>query len=429
MPAKEKPLHSILVKPAGPDCNMACAYCFYLEKDALFPETATHRMSEPILEEMIRQCMAKAGPQITFGWQGGEPTLMGLDFFEKAVDLQQKYGRGQTVGNGLQTNGLLIDDQWAAFLARYKVLVGLSLDGPEHVHDRYRFRRGGSGSWSRVVDRAKLMLDAGVAVNALTVINDYSVRFPEEIYRFHKELGLTFMQFIPFVTSDSAGRSEASPFMAPAQKYGQFLCQVFDLWHADFDGSTATTSIRFFDALFHLYVDLPPPDCSLQEECGVYLVVEHNGDVYSCDFYVDPEWKLGNILQDDLVGMLNSTRQRAFGRMKAELPKVCEECQWLRFCRGGCTRDRTVDSHGRALNHYCRSFKIFFEHAHDRLTLIAKKWKEEEALAQEAERRVMSQPAPADPGAVPGKVGRNAPCPCGSGLKFKKCCGRPGRIG
>jgi len=268
MPSPRKPLNSILIKPAGPDCNMACDYCFYLEKADLFTETPVHRMSETVLEEMIRQVMAQAGPEISFGWQGGEPTLMGLDFFEKAVDLQKRYGRSRSVGNGLQTNGLLIDGKWAPFLARYNVLVGLSLDGPEHVHDRYRKLRGGGSSWSRVRDRARLMLDAHVSVNALVVVNDYSVRFPEEIYLFHKELGLNYMQFIPVT----------APFTLSAEEYGPFLCKLFDLWLADFKDGLATTSIRFFDSLFFHYVDMRPPECTLLKECGVYVVGEHNGD-------------------------------------------------------------------------------------------------------------------------------------------------------
>ncbi|MFH2001138.1 MAG: radical SAM protein, partial [Planctomycetota bacterium] len=291
-----KPLTSILVKPAGPDCNLRCEYCFYLEKATLFQDSPKHRMELHLLEEMIRQCMNQGDQRISFGWQGGEPTLMGLDFFEKAVECQKRFGLNQIVGNGLQTNGILIDAAWTRFLSQYQFLVGLSLDGPEPIHDRYRRRLNGHGTWARVRNSARRMLDAGVAVNALVVLNDYSVRFPEEIYGFHKDLGLTYMQFIPVVRGSASG-GFGSPFAVTPEQYGTFLCAVFDLWIGDFDQGIPTTSIRYFDAVFHAYVGMPPPECTLLRECGTYVVVEHNGDVYACDFFVTPEWKLGNILR------------------------------------------------------------------------------------------------------------------------------------
>ncbi len=378
----QKRLSSLLVKPAGPDCNMACTYCFYLEKEKLFPESKVHRMSEDVLEEMVKQVMSQPVQEVSFGWQGGEPTLMGLQFFEKAVELEQKYGKGQSVGNGLQTNGILIDKNWARFLGKYKFLVGLSLDGPEHIHDRYRLLRSGSGSWSKVVDCAKLMLDEGVAVNVLTVVNDYSVLFPEEIYDFHKGLGLNYMQFIPCVESDPNDRSRAAPFSVESEKYGEFLVKIFDPWLADFGPDGPTTSIRFFDSVFYAYVSLEPPECTLLKECGVYVVVEHNGDVYSCDFFVEPEWRLGNIMSGKLVHMLNSAQQRKFGRLKAMFPEACQECSWLRYCHGGCTKDRIRDPRDKKLNHFCRSFKMFFEHADSSLQKLATDWKRNQTSAQ-----------------------------------------------
>ena len=372
---RKKTLSSVLIKPAGPDCNMACTYCFYLEKSALFSETKTHRMSEDILEETVKQVLSQGESEVSFGWQGGEPTLMGLPFFRKAVEFQQYYGRGQSVGNGLQTNGLLIDQEWAEFLSEYNFLIGLSLDGPEHIHNRYRQMRNGKGSWSRVVDKAKLLLDKDVATNALTVINDYSVDFPEEIYTFHKSIGLEYMQFIPCLEPDPRDFSQIASFSAPSDKYGQFLCRMFDLWLDDFDGMIATTSIRFFDSLFHIYVDLPAPECTLLKECGVYLVIEHNGDVYACDFFVDPEWKLGNIKTGKLINMLNSSKQNRFGQLKANLLKECKRCPWLRTCRGGCTKDRLHNPSNADLNHFCESYKTFFEHADKRFKDLAGRWK------------------------------------------------------
>lgn len=415
-PRRKKKLSSVLIKPAGPDCNMACTYCFYLEKSALFSDTKTHRMSEDILEETVKQILSQGESEVSFGWQGGEPTLMGLPFFQKAVELQQQYGKGQSVGNGLQTNGLLIDQEWAEFLSEYKFLIGLSLDGPEHIHNQYRTMRNRKGSWSRVVDKAKLLLDKDVATNALTVINDYSVDFPEEIYAFHKSIGLDYMQFIPCLEPDSQDSSRLAPFSAPADKYGRFLCRVFDLWLDDFDGMIAKTSIRFFDSLFHIYVDFPPPECTLLKECGVYVVVEHNGDVYSCDFFVDPEWKLGNIMTNRLVDMLNSSTQNRFGQLKASLPKDCLQCTWLKTCRGGCTKDRLNNPSNAKLNFYCTSYKMFFEHADKRFKELAAEWKRQQ-IPQ------LSHP----PRQETPHVGRNDPCPCGSGLKHKKCCGKYSR--
>jgi uncharacterized protein len=409
---RKKKLSSVLIKPAGPDCNMACTYCFYLEKADLFPDTKTHRMSEDILEETVKQVLAQGESEVSFGWQGGEPTLMGLPFFQKAVQFQQQYGKSQTVGNGLQTNGLLIDKEWAKLLSEYKFLIGLSLDGPEHIHDRYRKMRNGKGSWSQVVDKAKLLLDNDVATNALIVINDYSVDYPEDIYSFHKSIGLNHMQFIPCLETDPTDPSRKATFSAPADKYGQFLCRLFDLWLDDFDGMIATTSIRFFDSLFHIYVDFPPPECTLLKECGVYVVVEHNGDVYSCDFFVDPEWKLGNIKVNRLVDMLNSSTQTRFGRLKASLPNDCIQCAWLQTCRGGCTKDRIHNPSNPRLSHFCESYKVFFEHADKRFKELAAEWKRQQMLQQ-----------PMPPPQHRPDVGRNDPCPCGSGLKYKKCCG------
>ncbi len=419
MNSRMKTLDSVLVKPAGPDCNMACTYCFYLEKSELFPGVRTHRMGEEILEEMTKQIMNQSQDQVSFSWQGGEPTLMGLPFFKKAVELQMKHGRGHVVGNGLQTNGLLIDGQWAEFLKEYRFLVGLSIDGPEHIHDRYRLMRNGKGSWSRVADKARLLLDSGVEVNALAVLSDYSVRFPEEIYEFFKSIGLDYMQFIPCVELDPNHPEQSAPFSVSPEEYGAFLCKVFDLWMADFIDNSPSTSIRFFESVFFHYAGLIPPECTLLEECGVYVVVEHNGDVYSCDFFVESDWKLGNVMRDELKTLLNSEKQREFGGMKSALPMECRECPWLRFCRGGCTKDRFHNPQEKTSNYLCPSYKMFFEHADWRLKKLADEWKDRQTFASlHRQADVESEHQPLK------KIGRNAPCPCGSGEKYKKCCGR-----
>ena len=409
-----KNLDSLLVKPAGPDCNLDCSYCFYLDRAGQFPGAAVHRMSESVLEELVKQALQQGRSRLSFGWQGGEPTLAGLPFFQKAVDFQMKYGNGKTVGNGLQTNGILLDRPWANFLRKYNFLVGLSLDGPEHVHDHYRVFKGGQKSWSQVVDRAKMLLDEGVEVNALTVVNDYSVQFPDEIYSFHKDLGLNFMQFIPCVETDPSDPGRAAPFSVGAEPYGRFLMRLFDLWMADFDGSVAPTSVRFFDSLFHRYVGLTAPDCTLMQTCGVYVVVEHNGDVYACDFFVEPEWKLGNVMSGRLIDMLNSPLQSEFGKWKQDLPEKCLPCKWLRPCRGGCTKDRIRDPRDNNLNHFCESYMMFFEHSDSRLKALASDW---------THRNAAPPPEPEQRSLNHKDIGRNDPCPCGSGRKYKKCCG------
>ncbi|MBI9085125.1 MAG: anaerobic sulfatase maturase [Desulfobacterales bacterium] len=408
-----KPLTNILVKPAGPDCNMACGYCFYADKQDLFGPSSRHRMTESVLEEMIRQLMEQAGEQVSLTWQGGEPTLMGLDFFHRAIDFQQRYGSRQVVGNGFQTNGMLIDDDWADFFSQYNVLVGLSIDGPKHVHDHYRKRGDGRGTWDRVLKSARLMLDKGVSVNALTVVNDYSVRFPREIYDFHKDAGLAYMQFIPCVENAPGQPERMARFSVPSEQYGEFLCTLFDLWIADFKDGLPTTSIRFFESLIFVYAGLTPPDCTLCDHCGTYVVVEHNGDVFSCDFFVEPRWRLGNVMSGRLDTMLNGRRQTDFGKIKGARPKACRDCPWEPVCKGGCPKDRRPTPHAGRMNYLCPGMKRFFAHADPHFHRLAQKALERQGLTKDTH----------GPVSTPPDVGRNAPCPCGSGKKFKRCCG------
>lgn len=330
-------------------------------------------MSHELLKLTIKQVLTQGKKEISFGWQGGEPTLMGLNFFRQAVQFQQKYGRNQIVGNGLQTNGLLLNQQWAKFLKEFNFLVGLSLDGPEHVHDYYRRLRGGQKSWTTVVDRAKLLLDAGVETNALVVITDYSSQFPDEIYDFLKSIGLTYQQYIPCLEPEPSSPQQPAPFSVKPEAYGQFLIRLFDRWIADFREGQPTTSIRYFESLFFTYVGLNPPECTLLKECGVYVVIEHNGDVYSCDFFVDPEWKLGNIKKNKIVDMLNSARQRKFGQRKASLPKECRSCRWLIHCRGGCPKERGFLPFPEK-NYFCEAYSKFLNHADPIFKKLAQEW-------------------------------------------------------
>lgn len=407
-------LTSILVKPAGPDCSMDCGYCFYSGKARLYPQTNRHRMSDAVLEEVMRRFLEQPASDLSIGWQGGEPTLMGLPFFKRAVELEEQYGAGKTVGNGLQTNGILLDSRWAKFFRDYKFLIGLSIDGPAHIHDCYRRLRKGDGTWSKVSAAARMLLGEGVPVNALTVVNDYSARFPDEIYDHHKALGLDYMQFIPCVEADPADPQRAAPFSVTADAYGAFLCRIFDRWRADFRDGRPATSVRFFESLLFSYAGFQPPDCTLCETCGDYLVVEYNGDVYSCDFFVEPAWLLGNVMSDHLTGLFHSDRQRAFGRGKAKLAASCAACPWLLLCRGGCIKDRVRDPRDGGVSHFCNAYRMFFEHVDADLKQLTAEWRHK-AKTEEARRARVARAGP---------VGRNDPCPCGSELKFKKCCGR-----
>lgn len=332
-------------------------------------------MSLEIQEELIRQVMDQSGESVSLAWQGGEPTLMGFDFFKRTMELEKKYGHNQMVGNSLQTNGMLLDKEWAAFLKEYDWLVGISLDGPEHIHNRYRSNKGMKGTHKKVEENAILLQQEGVAANAMCCVTSYSVQFPDELYVYYKDLGYTFMQFIPIVETDKKDLSKAAPFSVSAVDYGKFLIRMFDLWLADFVDGLQTTSIRHFESVLHSYVGLEPPECTMIKECGPYVVIEHNGNVYSCDFFVEPKWKLGNVMHDRIVDLLNSKTQQNFGAAKAIWPRECFQCSWLRNCHGGCTKDRIKDPEDHRKPRFCTSYKMFFEHADSTLKHLAEQWK------------------------------------------------------
>lgn len=383
---KHRPLTSVLVKPSGPDCNLGCTYCFYLEKEKLFPETKVHRMTPEIQEEMIRQVMQQSGDAVSIAWQGGEPALMGLDFYKRSIELEKKYGHGQSVGNAFQTNGTLLDGEWAKFFKKYDWLIGLSLDGPQHIHDRYRTDKGLHPTWEKVEGTAQMLLAEGVAVNAMCCITDYSSDYAEELYNYYKDLGLTWMQFIPIVETDKDDPTKAAPFCVTDEQYGHFLITLFDLWINDFQNGEPTTSIRHFESVFHSYVGIEAPECALMKECGPYVVIEHNGNVYSCDFFVEPRHRLGNIRQTKITDMLNSKKQDEFGKAKTLLPRKCKFCPWYSKCFGGCTKDRIKDPNDQRQPRFCLSYQLFFEHADARMKVLAEQWVVKQSDFQERER-------------------------------------------
>lgn len=367
------PLRSIVVKPIGSFCNLECKYCFYLDKQHLYAgPPSTHKMDNATLEALIRQ-MFTCSDQPTFVWQGGEPTVMGLDFFRRAVDLQKRYAQGSAFSNALQTHAMLLNEEWAEFLKQENFLVGVSLDGPQHVHDHYRVDRQGRGTFRTVLDKAEMLVEQQVPVNILASVTDYSAQYPEEIYRFFVDNGFIFMQFSPVVERDPKHANRAAPFSVTAKQYGRFLTKLFHAWRKDFDHQRLEqkTSVRFFDSLLHRYVGMAPDHCALLRNCNVYLVVEHNGDLFSCDFLVSEDTRLGNLHETPLQQAFNSPAHIAFGQRKADYGEKCRHCRWLKLCYGGCTKDRLRDPRDHGHNHFCESYRYFFERTDARFKELA----------------------------------------------------------
>ena len=350
---------SLLIKPAGPDCNLRCTYCFYRQKAGMFPGTKEHRMKLSTLESLISQAMECGSNLAMFSWQGGEPTLMGLEFFETVVALQKKYLRpNQVVMNSLQTNGILLDRRWAQFLRDHRFLVGVSLDGPSSIHDRYRRDTQGRGTYSQVMQNIRMLVKENVEVNILTLVNNLNVREPDRVYEVLLDSGVKWFQFVPCVEPGPGGTPAF--YSVTPELYGEFLCRLFDLWM----DSPADISIRDFDDLLIIYRGGTSNTCTTQPRCGGYVVVEHNGDVFPCDFFVLPKWKLGNLHEKPLSELLQSDKLKEFGELKTKLSQSCLECEWLRFCYGGCCKYRIVL--GGSANDptcLCSAYRRFYAHA------------------------------------------------------------------
>ena len=366
------------MKPAGSFCNLGCDYCFYLEKHALYEGLpVTHRMSDETMEKTIAGMFACSDAP-TFVWHGGEPALMGLDFFVKVVAVQRYYANGRDYSNAIQTNGTLLDEEWARFLKDENFLAGVSLDGPEHMHDKHRRDLRGNGTFQRVFENAKMLSSKGVQINILSTVNAYSVEYPREIYKFFKKNGFTFMQFAPVVESDPLNPEVAAPYSVNPKDYGVFLNRLFELWVKDFDYKRLRqkTSIRFFDALIQKYVGMIPDHCNFHKVCGNALVVEHNGDMFSCDYLVSEDTCVGNIHEISIGEAFQSREHIAFGKLKSEFGIQCQKCRWLDLCYGGCIKDRIRDPRDKGHNHFCESYKYFFERADKRLKKFAKLYRQ-----------------------------------------------------
>jgi len=349
-------INSVLVKPGGPDCNLRCNYCFYRQKAGMFPGKA-HRMSNETLEKLISECM-RIGVN-TFSWQGGEPTVLGLDFFRRVVELEIRHGApGTVVANALQTNGVLIDREWAEFLAEYRFLIGLSIDGPRRLHDHYRRDAFGKGTHERVMRAARVLAECGVEFNILALLNDLNVKEPDAVYDFMRANDFAFVQFVPCV-EPGAGRKPA-PFSITPEDYGEFLVRVFDRWVEDFPN----VSIRDFDDLLARELGRDPGTCTVSPRCGSYVVIEHNGDVFVCDFFVVARGRLGSIHQSPLDEILASPILEEFARAKSALGPACEACPFLDRCFGGCQKHRVVlGGDTSEPSYFCRAYKKLYAHA------------------------------------------------------------------
>lgn len=370
-----KPLY-VMLKPAGAHCNLACKYCYYLEKNKLYPTAQRHLMSDEMLEQFTREYIeAQTMNQVLFTWHGGEPLLRSIDFYRKALSLQQKYAGGRRIDNVIQTNGTLLTDEWCEFFAQNPWLVGISIDGPQPDHDHYRLTAAGKPSWKKVMQGIKLLKKHGVEWNAMAVVNAYNANHPLEFYRFFKENGCQFLQFTPIVErltrhedgrtlasladKDEISLSEAS--VAPEQ-WGYFLCAIFDEWVRKDVGKIF---VEIFDCTLANWMGISPGICAYSKECGHAGVMEHNGDVYSCDHFVFPEYKLGNIRDHSLIDMLYGEQQQEFSRLKhSSLPRQCKECDMEFACHGECPKNRFMkDKYGDSgLNYLCPGYYHYYQH-------------------------------------------------------------------
>lgn len=440
MPEIARKNFHLLAKPVGPICNLDCKYCFYLEKENLYPQNKSWAMPEAVLEKYIREYIAAQDSEfVSFAWQGGEPTLLGVKYFRRVVELQKKYAGGKQIENALQTNGVMLNDEWGEFLKTNDFLVGLSIDGTRELHDLYRVDKSGKSSFDRVVRGIEILKKHLVEFNTLTVVHRQNAKYPLEIYRFLKEIGSGFMQFIPIAERVSAQpnpdglvlispndetRAQVSEWSVLPEDYGDFLCAIFDEWVRRDVGKIF---VQMFDVALENWLGMPASLCVFRETCGEALAIEHNGDVYSCDHFVYPENKLGNIIDEPLLSLVASPQQAKFGLDKSDaLPEYCRRCEVRFACHGECPKHRFTNTpDGEAgLNYLCAGYRKFFNHIAPQMEFMAEqlRFQQPPANVMAWTRARDAQMAIANQGKR--RAGRNDACVCGSNLKFKKCCGR-----
>lgn len=409
-------MFNVMIKPRGAICNLACAYCYFLSKEHLYPDSS-FRMSDSVLKEFTRQYIQAHAtlPQVTFAWQGGEPTLMGLQFFRRAVELQKQYAHtGMTIENVLQTNATTLNDEWCDFFRANSFLVGVSLDGPREMHDLYRVDKGSAPTFDRAMHGVELLKKHHVEFNILATVHAANAQHPITVYRFLRdEIGAQFIQFIPIVeradAEDESGGNWVTPRSVSGKQYGDFLIAIFDEW---VQCDVGHVFVQIFDVALEVWFGRRAGLCVFAETCGDALALEHNGDVFACDHFVEPRYKLGNIQDQPLLSLVELEQQRAFGRAKRDtLPRVCRECSVRFVCNGGCTKDRilqTTDGTAEP-NYLCDGYKAFFTHIdHPMRTMVD---------------LLHRQRAPAEITSLFARAQQNDSCPCGSGIKFKYCHG------
>lgn len=359
---------SLLIKPSGPDCNVACEYCFYCRRQELFGGEK-HRMDAEVLERLVRDHMALGFEVSSFAWQGGEPTLMGLDFYKKVVQLQSKFGKaGREVTNALQTNAILLDEEWCEFLAEYKFLVGISLDGPKEVHDFYRVDKGGNGTFDRVIKAINYCREHKVPYNILTLLNDNNVERVDEIFDFFVEQKFEFWQFIPCVEVDP-DNGKVMDFSVSPKQYGDFLCRLFDRW---IEYGPEKISIRMFDSLVSYCLSGRHTICTFGRSCDDYIVIEHNGDAFGCDFFVGQQWRCGNIMDSSIGELFVSDTKKDFARRKTKVENKCFLCRHKAICQGGCLKDRIIEKDDYSqCSYFCEGYKRFFDYAMPKFMQLA----------------------------------------------------------
>lgn len=405
----------VMFKTVSTDCNLDCSYCYY--RESIEGTRVRRRLDGGMLERFMPQYMdyVKDTKLASLMWQGGEPTLAGLGAFQKLQELEVRHAApGTYVRNSLQTNGVLLDDAWGEFLARYRWLVGVSLDGPKEIHDQLRRNRGGAGTFDHVMRGIGVLQRHAVDFNVLCVLGPHNVERPRELMRFYRSEGFSHVQFIPAMDFQAFEPERPPTYLIDPHQYGEFLVEAFDLWHQD---GGPTLSVRTFDNFLQSYAGIPNDLCVQGARCDAGIVIEWDGSVYPCDFYVHPGWKLGNVMETPLRELAESPARRAFIAQKQPLPETCASCEWLAVCKSGCPRNRSHDAGGPTPDHFCASYKRFFAHADIRLsdlsTALKNKARYLDAL-QMAPRSVVH-------------TGRNDRCPCGSGKKHKQCCGSPAR--
>ena len=428
MSQSEVPLaFHVMAKPTGSACNLNCAYCFFLKKEKLYPGS-NFRMSDEVHEAYIKQLFeAHQVPQVTVAWQGGEPTLMGLDFFRRSVELQKKYAKpGTRVENTFQTNGILLNDEWCQFFHENNFLIGLSMDGPKELHDFYRKDKGGHGTFDRVVRAARLLQKHKVEFNILCTVNSKNADYPLEVYRFFRdELGAHYIQFIPIVERENeSGFQEGNKVTDRSvrlDQWGRFLIEIFDEWVRRDVGQAFVLN---FDGALAGWLGRAGTVCIFGPTCGLGLALEHNGDFYSCDHFVEPNYYLGNIMERPMIELAASEKQRKFGKDKKDLlPRYCRECEVLFVCNGECPKNRFIETPDGepGLNYLCAGYKAFFKHADRPMRVMAELIRRGQTA--DGVMRIMAGEKTDHRGQF-AKSGRNDPCPCGSGLKFKRCHGK-----